>query len=812
MFWFKQLKLTLIIVLLSGIRMQAYGQMQYQLYAPDTNLLTKGVLFKILPRDTLKVIDSMRFFTIVFADSLAIAKQKLIVYRKGRSILTSEDSLHIIESNYYHRLINGKSDAKKIRIDLYLSDSLPIVQGSEPNYQIIYSPPLRQVIDSVKSEKKVNSFIKVNGRLTIQAQVSDNTYEAQGLPRNYLRAFVNTDISIGGLPLKLDYVYTTESNSGMHRINNYRITFDYQTFYNNIKKGVDKNISLDRNKKLAGLTEIDITKVNKDFSDITRKLQSKNYKKSLTKHKDILMLAEKDSSFKKTYRYKKSLQFINEHEVQLKQLAELEKAKQAYLKYSRMADTYAGIKELDITKPSGFKKAAQKYGYNRPALGFLLSLRKFDLGTFDPDYSQLVLSGVSLTGVNIELNVSRFYTAFTWGASQINFENPFSVNLSGSRVIAHGRVGFGRKEKSLFAISILRGKDANANIISDSNGSFYISSTNYVIGADYTYQINENSRFSLEYARTILDESDNLNRKVNELQQFENLLNIDKSKYTSAWNARIETTLMETRTKLSATFRQVDPYYYSFGTPFLRKDNLRLELKGEQPLWKNQLNVGLTYRYDSDNIHLLKEGTSVNHTYIFKTTFRRKKWPFISLIYSPSYQRFYSNQFKTVINTETKLYSLTSGYTFNKQMTQTNLTANYTKQFNSSNQEEIRVYHIDVFNVTTSILIKSVHLTVVNSMSYIHPWRGSDSTKAVSGDLEIIKGLFKNNINAKVGYGYFKDFALQERHILKVGISFSILKGLQTEIDFERHFISYKHAVGRNTDMHLGRLTIIKTF
>ncbi len=275
---------------------------------------------------------------------------------------------------------------------------------------------------------------------------------------------------------------------------------------------------------------------------------------------------------------------------------------------------------------------------------------------------------------------------------------------------------------------------------------------------------------------------------------------------------RGETFLSGTGTKFSALYRRVDPYYYSFGTPFLRRDNIRLEMKGEQQFWKNQLNAGITYRYDSDNIHELKEGTSVNYTYIFKAGFRKKKLPFITLTYSPSFQKFYSNTLKKEFTNVTQLYSIISGYTFHKRNTQTTLTGSYNKSFSYSSEKELQPYHIDMAMFSTLYYHKSTNFSAVGTVTYIHPWSGSDSSKTVATDVEISKGVFKNKATIKGGYGYQKDYATQRRHIIRTGMSMTVLFGIQFDVLLERHFIAYQIPTGKNTDMHLGRLTLIKTF
>jgi hypothetical protein len=138
------------------------------------------------------------------------------------------------------------------------------------------------------------------------------------------------------------------------------------------------------------------------------------------------------------------------------------------------------------------------------------------------------------------------------------------------------------------------------------------------------------------------------------------------------------------RSKVKVLGRLVDPFYYSFGTPYLRRDNVRIETKAEQIFWKRQLTATVTYRRDADNLYGFKQGTSITHSIILGAQLRIKKLPYLLLTYSPNYQSFYNAVANKQINSDVKLYNVIVGYTYQKQKTILSSTFSFTSYTNGT--------------------------------------------------------------------------------------------------------------------------------
>jgi len=652
--------------------------------------------------------------------------------------------------------------------------------------------------------------VTIKGNIITAGQLSDNKYVGQTIPENYIRTYVNAEVSLFGALFNVGYNYTTESNNGLNQINTFRLSFNYEQFYQNLKSNVERKINAEKEEQIKQLTKFDIDDINKEYGKLRSKLSSPEFLKQVEKNKRILEQNESDSLFKLTSRYKKALKQSEAYNKMQERLAKIDSLKEVFLSNERIANLSSGIKNFRSSTQSGFKKAMKSLGLSQPGYSLLLDIKKFDIGTFDPNYTTLVLSGVSLNGINAEINHGILYGAFTWGNSVANFSNPFAIDLSGGRTIMASRIGLGRTEKLLVAFSILKGIDGKNNVVLDSNYTFYSPQYNYVTGVDIKYKFNRIVDFNFEYAKSENQEIAKETR--NNPEVYSGLLNVNNNKYSSAWNGVLNVNLDESHTKFHFLMRSVDPYYYSFGTPYLRRDNLRIEAKGEQSFWKKQITSSVSFRRDEDNLYNLKEATTKNNSVIFNLQLRIKKYPFLIITYTPNYQSTFNTATKQFVNSNVKVYNVILGYVVNKKKTVNTTTISYTKQYNEINISGYSLFHTDQYALTENILIKSLDMNLTSSLNYTIPLMVSDTGKIIVANVIASKSILKKKINISGGYSYQKDFTIMESNILQAGTSFSMGWGINCTIKIERHFIKNYRLDGQNQDMNIGRITLIKSF
>ncbi len=809
----KPIKLITFIPLML-IYLSSLAQITYKLGPPKGGNNWDRKMFSLKIKDTAAVSGdtSVKVVRVVYNDVPVISYKINIVWDSLMLTYFVSDST-VYDSVFYDKLLTSDSlrNAGGLRIMLINAAekdaAFPIIAFYQSNSVRIDLPKISNTLDSIKKDKP----IKINGNITAIGQYSDNKYLYQTIPQNYVRTYVNINADVFGLPFSTGYYYSTESNAGLNKINNFRLSFNYDKFNYNIQEKLKKKVELSSAKHLDQFADIDIESLNMEAVKLKHELNTDEYKKKLEKYNKIIAIGEVDTSFKKTYKYKRAVQKNIEYKKSIDRLKELEDLKEKYLKYNKMADIDRNLSTASLSNPKNYRRAAKRFGLVKPGQSIFLSMKKLDIGTFDPDYTALVLSGVNLTGVNVELNPGYAYGAFTWGKVIANFDNPLNFSaISGGRNIISGRIGIGNKDKFLVAFSVLKGTDDAQNQVKDSTYDYYLPNTNYVIGMDARYKFSSNAEAGVEYAKTKNELVANTSASSGE--SIGELINPEQTKYTNAFNAFANINFNKSTSKIKMLTRLVDPFYYSFGTPYLRRDNFRVELKGEQLLWKKQLIAGVTFRRDADNLYDLKQGTSINNSIIYNIQLRIKRYPYLSATYSPNYQSFYNSSSNKQTQSYVKLYSLILGYTYQSKEIITNSMISYTKQYNKSNQVEWSSFDVNQYAVNESVNLRKLNLVISSGIIYSQPLLNGDTGKTVIVSLKCTKGILKNKATVSSGVRYSKDFTQEERYIAEAGTGFGLGFGIRFQLQLEKHFITSYTTSNNNTDMFIGRINIIKSF
>ena len=92
---------------------------------------------------------------------------------------------------------------------------------------------------------------------------------------------------------------------------------------------------------------------------------------------------------------------------------------------------------------------------NAPALA--LAVRGVEVGTCNPSWSPLTLSGATVTGAAVEFNPWYVYLAATAGRTQRAVEVSDSTEAAYSRMLYAGKFGFGKKEATHLSLRLVHG-------------------------------------------------------------------------------------------------------------------------------------------------------------------------------------------------------------------------------------------------------------------------------------------------------------------------------------------------------------------
>lgn len=282
----------------------------------------------------------------------------------------------------------------------------------------------------------------------------------------------------------------------------------------------------------------------------------------------------------------------------------------------------------------------------------LSGIKKFEFGLCYPSYSTFLISNMPVKGINVQYEKDDWLLAFTYGTTvnnllfspapmqnalenMRNLYNFFDFNkVEAGRKVAAIKTGWGQKEKTHFYVGFLYGLGYDSYIKSQENSSnrIYGRERNTVIEVDAKYALNPKHSFDFIYGKSsIKDLSFPVEEYKNTLQELT---------YGFRSNAaifRYNGFFTKTKTKLTLSTRLIDPFFRSFGLAYMRSDNLRYELKAEQPIKKN-LKYTVSLRYDEDNLLNLYQYKTKLYTWGNNLQWKMNKRTTLRVAYNPVLQ------------------------------------------------------------------------------------------------------------------------------------------------------------------------------
>ncbi len=329
-----------------------------------------------------------------------------------------------------------------------------------------------------------------------------------------------------------------------------------------------------------------------------------------------------------------------------------------------------GLDLLVSTQESNLRQALNKFRmyfmpdqlarslFTRAAL--MLAVKGVEIGTCQPTYSALTLSGVPVTGAAVEFAPWCIYLAGTGGRVQRGVEASDSSEPAFSRMLYATKVGGGKKEGTHFYLTMLAARD-DPNSISrpvrvDSLGDtteIITPNENYLVGAEFQLNLADGAfrllsevsavqftrdrrlpTFDVDGAKQIPGWAKGTVKKLNP--------NVSSS-FDLAYTVRPVLSLFET--DVEAELMMVGPGYRSLGAPSLRNDNLSYGLTVERGFLDRRVTLSASARREHDNLVVardsagepirLKALTTSYTSYDFTLGFNFDRVPSLQVGFSP---------------------------------------------------------------------------------------------------------------------------------------------------------------------------------
>ena len=301
----------------------------------------------------------------------------------------------------------------------------------------------------------------------------------------------------------------------------------------------------------------------------------------------------------------------------------------------------------------------------------LLAVKSFGLGRTMVDYSELTAKNISIMGAQAELNPS-WYVAFATGAVDYRFRD-FIVNDNRIRQYLNMiRVGVGRKEGNHMILSYYTGRKQVYNFnTTPPVGGGVVETPDYKImglSLEGRWQVDRNNYLIGEVAKSSLPfyarsaEHQGIGRSMLGFADHSN----------EAYAVSAFSYLPQTATRINGMYKRMGANFQSFSLYASGSAQDAWMVQVSQPFFRQQLTLTGSVR---QNVYTsIFDNASYRSNTIFKSiqaTFRRKKWPVLSLGYFPSSQlmklsddKFIENLYYTLVATGSYYYQL-RGLTMN---------------------------------------------------------------------------------------------------------------------------------------------------
>ena len=580
--------------------------------------------------------------------------------------------------------------------------------------------------EPTKAAVKFSKHLKLTGGGSIYADYMDKIDAYSDYPNTIFQANLQPTLSIGVLPIGLDWQYCSAPNSAGNALNRFSLRFDANQFKQNLqtmllaraavltKKGEVADLAkLAHYKELLLKQEIpNLDKLRDTFSNpiVLNQLQELAQKEALsnilknkamkTKLDSLKILEQQYKIFKdtdldslknsniKAYTQIKELQNIQKYyntvETQKNRLDSIERKWQPLLKQKEKLDALQNLSlEELLQEPNQLETGLGLLGVKTKHLRWLNGIRDMGIGTVNTFFSPLTLDRVPIDGANFAYETNGLYVAAVGGRAHTNdFSTvqqagtalPIQPFLNGDLQAFSNSANLQLSPATMFAASAGWGGKQQSHL-----HLTYFTANQGAFNANTEQQI----AFLPNKNRVVSAEGQWSNRKKTFLLESEiaasNTFYADDEKNVIVWsdtkNAHFDYAfrgkavlhLWKNKTQISASVQRIGADFRSFGVPYLYNNRLFGEARLEQRLDRKQrFKMSVSGRSYFDNIEPIA-ATQRKTTSLGAALHANLPNGFYGKIeYTPFFETttFLNAQTPFTVATTRHLYNLMSGFNY----------------------------------------------------------------------------------------------------------------------------------------------------
>lgn len=432
----------------------------------------------------------------------------------------------------------------------------------------------------------------------------------------------------------------------------------------------------------------------------------------------------------------------------------------------------------------------------------LYSLRTLGVGRSNARYSELTVTGISISGLQVEYNPGNYY-AVAVGKVDYRFRDYIIPNrLRNDQYLALARFGKGLPEGSHLYFTYYTGRrqyfNASVNSVSgDAIPSYHLAG----MSVELKRVLTKNISLTAEVAK-----STKPYYSLDSLQKSNWMSSITRfsERKNEAYSLRLQAFMPKSLTRINAQVRYTGAHFQSFSTFTTGASQLRWKMRAEQPMLRRKLMVTTTMEQNEYvNPFVNQTYTSSSVLFGLQAQLKLKKWPVLMLGYYPSFQLV-----KTADDyfAETRYYTLTgsAGYYYKTGNSFMSTHLIFSRFYNASADSGFVYYNASNYLITQMVTIgrNTFHF----NGSYNSGTDNRLATLESGGQLELTK-----HISAGAGLKWIRD---SRGSISRIGYNGSLLLKIKKLGDFQ--LVADKgYLPGMNRQLipyQTGRMTYFKTF
>jgi hypothetical protein len=484
-----------------------------------------------------------------------------------------------------------------------------------------------RAINSEKNKKKV-----IEGNVELTSNLSTGQEQGSQVDNNYHELKGRIEIPIGGLPIDIEGLYTTQDIHRTIKSSYVRLHYDVNKIKNELQetirsynRKVGETVS-----KSVGMEQLYKSSINNLERQRERLLKEVDLEKKLSDAKDDLTDTSGAAGGIKTILAKKAASKAQKAETKLKQIEELDKRidkYKAYLKQNKNIghfDSSLHAKTKDIQNMS-YKQMAKKGGDMLPdgqAKKFVAGLTSFDAGMFPKSASKYTMAGQQIKGADVSYDFGFCEATATIGKTEyVGRDGSLDKYTCYSGIATFNPLHDQKVSLIYYGYTadktILKGDDFFKNVNIAAPGFFR---PVHIVAVAYDGSITEFITVGAEAASSF--------KEVDKTDVLANATREEKMAYHFESSGNIPNTLIS----LEASYDKTGRAFENSTLPFALSGTQRYRVAGKDDFFRSFLTLGVEYnRLMQDN---LASKTS-NTKWGFELKTNSKRYPNLSASYKP---------------------------------------------------------------------------------------------------------------------------------------------------------------------------------